>query len=230
MNVGVDSHLETAPLSQPIYKRFLGVRYTDFSETITSGSFSDIPTIYPGTNDWPLWTPEQFKLARPKFILDDSTSDVSTQNPDYSGFDRVVAQLEAASQAGDERAFVRAEKTLDWIERQPDDYIRVIQLALAAGAFQVARRLAEEGNYRFPGHTDIQKSANVLAPPKAIRSERANHPGLRLNHDWLKNHSDLFHNKWVALKNGELLGSASSFKELIDQVAPTQGILFTKVY
>ena len=150
---------------------------------------------------------------------------IHTEERDYE-----MAQLEAAAKARDEQAFVTAQKTVDWQERPPKDFIRAIRLALSAGAYRVARHLSAQGAEYYPHEVDLQKYARLLAPPQVKRSKERSDPTLKANRDWLMMHGDSFHGRWVALQNGELLGSAASLELLVRQVGETNGILLTKVY
>ena len=144
--------------------------------------------------------------------------------------DDKMTRLEAAAQAGDEPAFLAVQKTIDWEQRPPQDYIRAIQWALSIGAYLIARQLSSQGAERHPQHTELQKYARILAPPKVTRSDLPPDPTLRTNRDWLKTHRDAFKGQWVALHNGQSLGSAASLKSLTAQLGDTTDILLTKVF
>lgn len=144
--------------------------------------------------------------------------------------DDEMTQLEAVAQTGDERAFLAAQKAIAWEQRPPQDYIRAIQWALSSGAYLIARQLSTQGAERHPQHSELQKYARILAPPKVTRSDLPPDPTLRTNRDWLKTHGDVFKGQWVALRDGQLLGSAASLKALAAQLGDTTDILLTKVF
>ena len=79
--------------------------------------------------------------------------------------------------------------------------------------------MSEPGVYgKLPAHGDfIQRN---LSP----------RPDLRANRDWLMRHGDLYRGQWVALRNGELLGSAPSLQTLVAKIGDTKSILVTKVF
>lgn len=141
-----------------------------------------------------------------------------------------MAILEAAAELKDERAFLSAKKSINWRERPPEDFIRAVHLALAAGAHLAARHLASQGAQQYPSHAELQKYARVLAPPKLIRRNLPPDPTLGANHNWIKQHGDAYRGKWIALRNGQLLATADSFNALADQFSDPQGILFTPVF
>lgn len=145
-------------------------------------------------------------------------------NPD------VMESLAAAAQAGDERAFVSACSAVDWQTRSAEDHAWAIQLALSAGAHLAARNLASQAAKRFPSHLEMQRYNRVLAPPTVTKNTLPADPSLAANRDWLATCSHLYRGKWVGLRNGQLLGSASSLAILAEQIGDTKGVLLTKVF
>jgi len=141
----------------------------------------------------------------------------------------LIALLERAAESGDESVFLGIEKAIDWSARLPEDFIRGINLALKAGAFLLARELSAKGAKRYPDHLELQKAARVLAPPKVIRSDLPPTPSVKANREWLKENAKNYRGRWVALRNGEIVGVATSFDELAKQVGDTRGILLTRV-
>jgi len=190
-------------MSTAISDREYIVRYVESGSDVTSGSLLDWVDDYAGTAIW---------------------SNEIIQPHDE------MAQLEAIAEAGDERAFLMAQKAMDWERRPPEDFFQAIQLALSVGAYLVARRLSFQGAERYPQHSELQKYARVLAPPKVTRSNLPPDPTLKTNHAWLKTHGDAFRGQWVALRDGQLLGMATSLQALVEQVGEAKDILFTKVF
>lgn len=140
-------------------------------------------------------------------------------------------RLEAAAQSGDEMAFLSATKEIAWENCTADDYLKAVRLALSAGAHFKARLLATEGAQRYPDHTELQKIAYILAPPKILPNRTPADPMIRKNRDWLMEHGDEYHGQWVALRRGEFLGAALTLKELIQKIGDPRGkkILVTQV-
>jgi len=93
----------------------------------------------------------------------------------------------------------------------------------------LARELSAKGAERYPDYPELQKAARVLAPPKVIRSDLPPTPSVKANREWLKENAKNYRGRWVALRNGELVGVANSFEELTGQIKNTRGILLTKV-
>jgi len=214
------------------------IRIADEVIDVTSGSLLDWPDTTPGTANW--LPPSEYlrRLAdEPAEYIVAVTGTSSAYfvtahglTSDRPPIDYEMLRLEAAAQSGNEQAFVAAYHSMEWSGRTSDDYIKAIQWALAAGTYLAARHLAAKGAERYPDHAELQKYAHVLAPPTVIRRGLPPDPSLRANRDWLMRRSDQFRGRWVALRNGELLGSAPSLQSLTQQIGDTKGILLTKVY
>ena len=233
--------IDTMPESQitaPVIKRVFGVRYAEDMPIATSGSLFDFPhdkwgtaNWWPGTNATVIYYEGDadiaFALTGPAIAHPGRTYE---QTLDSSPIDPMMSQLESAAQKGDERAFVVTQRHIDWQRRSPEDFIRAIQFALAAGAHLAARNLSALGAARFPNREDLQKYARVLAPPKVTRRNPASDLGWKANRDWLTTNSDEYQGRWVALRNGELVGSADTLKALSGKLSETRDLLLTKVY
>jgi Family of unknown function (DUF5678) len=125
-----------------------------------------------------------------------------------------MAKLDAAVHHGDLPLFLKLIDTIDWDQRSVDDILRTIQSALQVGAHLTARKLAQEGGNRFPDHPQMAKHARILAPVKTIRSDLPPYPQAELDMKWLKEHRQEYHGQWVAIKEGNLIASASTFQDL----------------
>lgn len=145
--------------------------------------------------------------------------------------ERAMAHLEGTAKAGDERAFLDALKSITWQNRAPADLMRAVKLALEAGAHLAARQLAIEGAERYPNDPQVQKYARLLAPPKVVSSKvRSDRRQRKANREWLRAHGNEYSGRWVAVRNGELLGASDSLEELTRRVGDTGDVLLTRVY
>lgn len=140
-----------------------------------------------------------------------------------------MGALELAAEAGDERAFIQAARQIDWLERSAADFGRAVHLALKAGAHLLARNLAAEGARLHPEHPELQKMDRILAPPRIVRTHVPPDPSVRANAEWLRTHAAAYRGQWVALKNGMLVASAPTARELKERLPGVQGILLTRV-
>jgi hypothetical protein len=157
--------------------------------------------------------------------MENITLSCPTEESDFQ-----MAGLKAAAEAGDEDSFLVALKNLDWQTRPAKDYIHAMCLALQAGAHQAARRLSAEGIECFPDNSELQKYARVFAQPKVTSNSLPPDLTLKTNREWLLNNRELYRGKWVAVRNGQLLGTAQSLQDLIEQIGVTKGTLLTMVY
>jgi hypothetical protein len=144
--------------------------------------------------------------------------------------DSQMAGLKAAAEAGNEDAFLVALRDVVWQDRPAQDYIRTTRFALQAGAHQAARRLSAEGAKRYPDNLELQKYARVLGQPKVISKSLPPDSTLKANRDWLLKNRNFYRGKWVAVRDGKLLGTAQSLSELIQQIGNTKDALLTMVY
>ncbi len=140
-------------------------------------------------------------------------------------------ELVTCAQNSDEKAFIAAANAIDWEKASPDDHILAIRQALSAGAFLMARRIAEQGLQRYPDNIGLKKFVRLLAPPKIVKRPESPKSLVKANQNWIKTQSQNFQGMWVALKDGELLATASTIKELINQIGNPKdtGILITRI-
>lgn len=140
-----------------------------------------------------------------------------------------IAVLEIAAEAGDEKAFVQAASGIDWSQRPAADFARAVHLALAAGAHLLARDLAGRAHRLYPQHKEIAKMAQVLAPPRVTRTGLPPDPSGRANVEWMRNYASAYCRQWVALKDGVLIASAPTARELKERLPTIDGLFLTRV-
>lgn len=147
--------------------------------------------------------------------------------------DSILARLETVAKAGDEISFLNLLEELDYESLSSDDFIRVMKAALEAGAYPAARALSVKASNRYPIHAEIQKYAYVLAPPKVLSSAPADPivaEAIKNDWNWLRANGAAYRGKWVALRNGELLGAADSLKELTKDLDDRKDVFLTIAY
>ena len=146
--------------------------------------------------------------------------------------DELFERLKMAAEWNNEGAFLRAYREIDWAKESPERHISAVRLALASGAYQAAQQLAAKGAERFPAYLPLRKMAKILAPPGVRHSPLPADSGLSANRDWLRSHRDEYKGRWVALRDGELLGIAETADQLAGKVGEirNQKILITQVY
>jgi hypothetical protein len=140
-----------------------------------------------------------------------------------------MSRLEAAAISGNEADFLSSLQDVDWQTKSENDYARIVNFALQAGAHLAAREIAAAGAKLYPNDPQLQKQAEILAPPKIIRRTAVVRPTHRANRDWLKANGETYKGQWVALSEGQLLGTANSLDRLVQSVRRERGVLFTLV-
>jgi hypothetical protein len=148
----------------------------------------------------------------------------------YGERDANIARLQAAAKKKYERDFIIAMRSVDWKTRPPEDFLKAIQLALEVGAYDAASRLSNLGAELHAGEPRLAKYAHALAPAKRRSRRTSKDSSIRANRDWMKAHGEEHRGRWVALRNGMLVGSAASFGDLVKEVGRSKDILITKVY
>ena len=226
---------QPAPCLTPIVATSsTGGRGTRLDAGLTSGSPFLLYPYDPGTVDWStlealralfqstvryevsarVVAPRRQAAGR-TLTCDDSTGDL-------------MSHLEALLNGGDHTGFLNLLSETDWEKRPVGDIERGIQLALAAGDHGSARAIAERGSRFYPTDTTLLRYAEVLAPPRVKRLPRPPTPGLEANRDWLMANGDRYRGVWVALRSGQLIGSATSLKALADQIGDVPDAFLTK--
>lgn len=135
--------------------------------------------------------------------------------------------LQLASQAGNIGAFIHATQEIDWSQRTTAEIADAVRWALAAGAHLTARKLATEGAQMYPQDAELAKMARILAPPKYLGSSPAD-PSVGDNVRWLRYHAGEYRGQWLAVRNGQLVATALTIKQLMMHVEDRKNTLITK--
>jgi hypothetical protein len=143
-----------------------------------------------------------------------------------------LARLERAAKAANQAAFLEAVKEINWQRGSVRDFVRAVRLALTVGTHATARELAMRGAELHFDSNELEKYARVLAPPKVLAERPQSKVNPKANVEWLKVNKDNYRGKWIAIRNGEFLGFADTYRELVAQLGETkgQGILVTPIY
>jgi hypothetical protein len=141
-----------------------------------------------------------------------------------------LSTLQDLALARNAHAFDLLIRGVAWNHRSASDIIGVIRLALEAGAPLAARYLSATGLDLFDDNIDVQKLARILAAPTRVSGESAADPSNKASREWLKSHAGEYTGKWVALRNGDLIDTADSLRELTDRVGDTTRTFLTRAY
>jgi hypothetical protein len=80
--------------------------------------------------------------------------------------------------------------------------------------------VAAEGIARYPTHSDLQRLAQVLAPPKVVDSSLKGYkePDRSREFAWLREQAHAYRGKWVAVLGDQLVATADTLGDLLQQV------------
>ncbi len=98
------------------------------------------------------------------------------------------------------------------------------------GEIQKARNIVSKFPGGFSRHLD--KWRTLLAKPKVVKKTAGPDQDVEANHRWIHHHSNNYRGKWVALKNGKIVGNNTSSVNLraeLQQTSSLDGVLFFKV-
>lgn len=164
-------------------------------------------------------------------ILERGLREVTVEKTDVPRRKDEIALLREYADARDYRAFADLVERVDWAARSPDDLVTAIDLALHQGMSSLAIELARLGRGLFPDHERVQHAAYVLAPPSpAARVSHAPHArGLRESRAWFREHARQYRGQWVAVREGQLLGTAASLEALSPVIGEDEDAISTIV-
>ena len=112
----------------------------------------------------------------------------------------------------------------------PEDFIHAIQTALENSDRETAQQLSNQAVKHYPKHEELLKYAHILAPPKVTVDKHPSNRDTEVNQNWVQQNRIQYRGQWVALRNGQLLTSANSIHELIEQLSDKQGVFLTAIY
>ena len=127
---------------------------------------------------------------------------------------RLPLALELVAQREDRETFKKLAEAIDWSCYLPEELVRAIQRAMGFDLYSLAAHLADKGLQMFPEHDRMQRLARVLAPPEVREVPRSPVNGLSDSKAWIRGHAHEYHGQWIAVREGKLLGSAPSLREL----------------
>jgi hypothetical protein len=128
--------------------------------------------------------------------------------------------------------FVKLIEVADRLTLENTLLIQAVELALSHEVPEIARQLIHRGQKLYPENELLQRLSNILNVPQVLEANRPPRNDLALSMEWLREHSREYAGNWIALKNGKLLGTASSRKALVAQLGGnvnTSTILITRI-
>jgi predicted HTH domain antitoxin len=110
------------------------------------------------------------------------------------------------------------------------EHVRLaIQHAIEVADAKTARALIAEGRARFPDDEWIARAERVMAIPTAHIVPAKPDRDPRADLAWLDAHADEYRGQWVALANGDLVGTAPSIELLAAAVPELKSYFVTRV-
>jgi hypothetical protein len=127
--------------------------------------------------------------------------------------------------------FVKLVEVADRLTARNTLLIQAVGLALSHDAVDAARQLAERGQTLYPDNSELQRIAHILAGAGAVTVEAERQSNQAAAMYWLRDQSQEYGGSWVALRGGELLGTASSRKTLVNQLGHQldEDVLITRI-
>jgi hypothetical protein len=132
----------------------------------------------------------------------------------------LVLLLKEIARVGDPSDFLTVVEAIDWSTQRPDELIAAIDLALHLEMAALAARLAQLAAQLFPHTERLRRAARVLAPSEARPAHLPTVRGLNASRTWLREHADEYRGQWVAVREGQLVGVASSLEDLQAKISP----------
>jgi hypothetical protein len=216
----VESMLPTSAQSYDDVLRPTELRYGPVSTNDRKGN-SAAPKTAPTSLDSPA-QPQLETVSRQTVAM--MRSGTVDDVPGYA-----LAAMAAATIAQDEDAFLAASRLVDWEQSDAATFETAIHLALAAGAHLAARQLATQGAALHPSAPYLQKAARILAPPQVVSRRPASNHARSTNKLWLAANRERYQDQWVALRQGELLGSNPQLNVLSERFGTGPDIVYVRV-
>lgn len=89
--------------------------------------------------------------------------------------------------------------------------------SLGSGEMERLVQLSEIGSLIFPEVENYNKLKKIMSPPKLLGKQKAVGSGIREMINLLKQQGSEFVNKWIAVSQGNLLGTSDSYAELYNK-------------
>ncbi len=132
--------------------------------------------------------------------------------------DTLVADMLAAAENNARSTFVDLVEKTAWQTRTPEELREALDLSLSLDMVPLARELANLGVQIFPENQIFARAAYVIAPAQVVGTRPADPIKLEPSRKWLRENAGNFHGVWVAVREGKLLGTAPTLKELNEMI------------
>ena len=138
--------------------------------------------------------------------------------------------LEEAASLGDIDTFKELVQVISRAAYPAKKLLRAADLALSLNLISIAVEIVSVGKRHFPDNVPIQKLGRALSPPRIHKTPAIPRPGLALSQAWVHENASRYRGQWIAVRAGELVGSATRLKDLVEIVNQDRSnTLVTKV-
>jgi hypothetical protein len=110
----------------------------------------------------------------------------------------------------------------------PMELSAALAAALSAGALRFAREIAITGAAAYPERSNFRALPEVEPAPTPRTSPSRRHSPAA-NIAWLSVYAQDFKGKWIALRDGNLLGVSDSIEDVRSLARDGEGILITRI-
>jgi hypothetical protein len=139
-----------------------------------------------------------------------------------------ISALETYARQEDGRKFRETAEQINWEVHPPALLKRAISLALSLDLSRLAMDLAQKGETLFPFDKEMENAAKVLQPP-TVRVINRPPSSVASSMEWVSAHAAEYKDKWIAVRDGNLVAEAMSFDELAAKISLNADTLVTKV-
>ncbi len=146
--------------------------------------------------------------------------------------DRDKQTLEQAAANGSRQTFHKTVTAIDWTSASAEQFILAIGLSLELGDITTAIKLSAQGLQKYPDDFNLQRATQVLAPANITGDKQPYIEGLTATLEWFTQNATEYRGYWVAVKQGKLLGKATSRQNLallLDKQDSTADVLVVQV-
>ncbi len=166
------------------------------------------------------------ELSRASCVQQSSPGDAAAGDAFEAVLARFHANLNARTALENAESQAASETAAKSAARTP---MLAIREALAAEDYYGARALAKQAHRDHPEDPELAVAAQVLAPPRVLRNDLPPDPTIRINMDWMEHEAHNYSGQWVAVKDGQVVASASTVRALKEQVPDLKGHFVVKV-
>ncbi len=141
-----------------------------------------------------------------------------------------IPTIDRSFRRQDRSGFARSVEEMNLESVSADALYAVIHHALSLELVRLARDLTAHGLHRYSNDRRFPEMARILAPPEVSRGSAASQVDSRAaSRAWLKANQHQYPGLWLAVCDGQLLGTARTLAELRPRLSGLEGVLTVRV-